>query len=123
MAEESSQRNNNDMLSSIKATVISDGVNVNKELIKRGLVDEDTDDISAAGVKARFSSLQETYGSVWENIAHFDSPINTKLLQVRTAVEDYERTQVFDKEFKDWKHPIQDFFKPSIYTNANRNKI
>ena len=123
MAEDSSQRNNNDMLSSIKATVISDGVNVNKELIKRGLVDEDTDDFSAAGVKARFSSLQETFGSVWENIAHFDSPINTKLLQVRTAVEDYERTQVFDKEFKDWKHPIQDFLKPSIYTNANRNII
>lgn len=123
IAEDSTQRYNNDLLKSAKATVISDGVNVNKLLIKNGLVEEDEKDFSAAGVHARFSSLQRKIGSVWESIAHFDSYANTKLLQVRTASEDYERKRIYGKEFRDWKHPIKDFLKPSLDANINRGLI
>ena len=56
-------------------------------------------------------------------MAHLDTLVNTKLLQVRTAKEDYERSQVYGKEFKDWKHPIKDFLMPAVWTNMNRSAV
>jgi guanyl-specific ribonuclease Sa len=121
VSEDPTQRSNGDFLHSTKATVIADGININRELIKRGWAEEKTDDYSAAGVHARFGGLQRTFGSVWESIAHLDTEVNTKMLQVRTASEDYERKQVYGKDFKSWSHPIKDFVMPSIWMNMNRS--
>lgn len=120
VAEDPTQRKNGDLLGSVKATVISNGVNVNRELIKRGLAEEKTDDFSAPAVHARFNAIERGFGSAWETMAHFDSFINNKLLAVRTAKEDYERRQVYGKDFKSWDHPIEDFVKPFLWTNMNR---
>lgn len=109
-----------DMFKSINAVVYSDGKNINNELIKMGYAEEDEKDFSAAGVKARFNSVERTFGKAWESIAHLDTFANTKLLQARTAVEDYERRHVFNKDFKKWQNPIDDFIKPFIWTNMNR---
>lgn len=120
VAKDELKRNNNDSLKTIKATIYNNGMNLNKELIKRGYADEDEKDFSASGVKARFNAVERTFGSVFENIAHFDSFANTKLLQVRSAYEDYSRKQVYNKEFKEWQEPIKDFILPSIWSNMNR---
>ena len=121
VAEDETQRHNGDFLRSTKATVISDGLNINRELIKRGLAEEKTDDFSAAGIHARFNKLERGFGAAWETMAHFDSMINNKLLAVRTAKEDYERRQVYGKDFKSWEHPIKDFVQPFLWTNMNRS--
>lgn len=119
-AEDESQRNNGDMLKSTKAVVIADGMNINHELIKRGLAKEDDKDFSAAGVHARFNMVQRGFGKAWESFAHMDTLFHTKLLQVRTASEDYERKQVYNKDFKSWNHPVKDFLEPFVWTNMNR---
>lgn len=120
VAEDTMKRKNNDILKTTKAVVYSNGVNINKELIKRGLAEEDKEDFSATGVYARFNSLQRAFGKAWENVAHFDSAANTKLLQVRSAAEDYERKHVYNKDFKEWQEPVRDFLKPFIWTNTKR---
>lgn len=120
VAEDTLKRKNKDMLQTTKAVVYSNGMNINRELIKRGLVDEDEKDFSATGIKARFNSLERGFGKAWENIAHFDSFANTKLLQVRSAAEDYERKHVYNKDFKEWQDPVKDFLNPFVWTNMNR---
>jgi hypothetical protein len=120
VAKDDTQGENVDLLKTKKAVIISDGMNINHELIKRGWAKEDTEDFSAAGIHARFNSVQRGFGKVWENFAHMDTMFHTKLLQVRTASEDYERKQVYGKDFKSWQHPIKDFVMPSIWTNTNR---
>ena len=123
ISKDLSRRNNNDMYNSTKAVVYSNGMNINKELIKRGLAEEVENDFSPTGIRARFNALEIGFGKAWENIAHFDSLANTKLLQVRTAAEDYERKQVYGKDFKSWENPIKDFVKPSMWKNMNRNPL
>lgn len=115
-----SERHNTDMHKSVNAIIYSNGMNINKELINRGLAEEQEDDYSATAVKARFNPFQRVFGSIWESVAHFDSIANTKMLQVRTALEDYERNQVYGDDFRKWENPIQDFVKPAIWSNINR---
>ncbi len=73
------------------------------------------------------SWFEKTMGSFWENIAHnVDSPIEqltplspaAKLLHMRTATEDYERTQVYGTESAFWNRPWENFIKPFGTTAA-----
>lgn len=69
------------------------------------------------------SWFAETIGSYWETIAHkadtpaeFLTPVSpaSKLLHMRTAIEDYEKTQVWGTESAFWEHPLRDFLKPAV---------
>lgn len=115
VAKDELKRNNKDSLSTVGAVVYANGMNINKELIKRGLAEEKEGDYSAAGVHARFNSLQRNFGSAWETIAHQDTIINDKILRVRSAKEDYERQQVYGKDFKSWTSPVSDFLVPMMW--------
>lgn len=115
VAKDEHVRTNKDSMKTMNAVVYANGMNINRELIKRGLADEKEKDYSAAGVHARFNSLQRNFGSAWETIAHQNTIINDKVLRVRSAKEDYERQQVYGKDFKDWKHPVEDFLKPMLW--------
>lgn len=106
---------------SLKAIVIdSQGTNINRAMLKQGVAREKEDDWSAPAVNARFSAAQIAFGSAWETIAHANTYINTKFLQVRSAAEDYERREVYGKNFQSWNNPIEDYLKPSIYSAINR---
>lgn len=79
--------------------------------------------------------LGSLFGKYWETIAHgIETPMEyltplspgAKLVHMRTAVEDYERTQVFGKEAGFWQHPIEDFLKPftrSLLASAGDREI
>ena len=63
------------------------------------------------------------FGGYWELLAHnaetaIDqlTPISpgAKLVHTRTALEDYERTQVYGSENAFWQHPWRDFLRPFI---------
>jgi hypothetical protein len=67
------------------------------------------------------SWFERTIGSYWETLAHnaetpfeYLTPISpaSKLVHMRTAVEDYERTQLYGTQNAFWGHPIRDFFSP-----------
>lgn len=96
------------------------GVNINRQMVKQGLAVYKESDNSATSIHARFSRGERLLGSIWESITHLDTYVNTKLFHVRSAVEDYEREEVYGKSFKLWQHPIRDYLMPSIYHNIHR---
>jgi hypothetical protein len=74
------------------------------------------------------SWFARTIGSYWETLAHgaetpleYLTPISpaAKLLHTRTAVEDYERTQLYGTESAFWQHPIRDFLRPFVSSTAH----
>ena len=113
----------NDTLKTIRASVVSNGFNVNRKMLEEGVAKEDEDDYSPAAVHARFNAVQRAVGSTWERFAHLHTPIHTKLLQVRSGYESYKRREVYGKDFQRWENPISDFLMPLINENIERGPI
>jgi|GEM_PF-2332354 len=89
--------------------------NINRDILQRGLMKENETDFSAPAVFARFTQAEISKGARWERIAHFESPLNTKFLQVRTALEEYERDQVYGKDWSTWENfMIDDYLIPGF---------
>ena len=74
------------------------------------------------------SWFAKTLGSYWETMGHaaetpaeFLTPVSpgAKLLHMRTAIEDYEKTQVFGTDSAFWEHPIRDFLKPALQSTMH----
>ncbi|MNQ41740.1 hypothetical protein D3C85_554270 [compost metagenome] len=105
-------RINSDTYQTISAVLYNKGININRQLLDAGVAKEREDDYTPASVHARFSNTDIAIGSVWESIAHIDSPYNTKLLQVRSPLESYERREVYNKDWQEWTEPVDDFFIP-----------
>lgn len=76
--------------------------NINKQLVQKGYARELDSDYSPAGIHARFTDAELQVGKVWEFIAHQDTPINTKVLQVRSALESYKRRDLYGKDWQPW---------------------
>lgn len=62
-------------------------------------------------------------GRAWEWLAHRDTLFNTKFLPVRTAVEDWERENVYGATFPTWQTPVDSFLKPMAYKATQRNPV
>lgn len=102
-----------DTYGTMRAVVFKNMKNINNELIERGMVKELESDDSAVGVHARYSPKEIRQGKRWETMAHYDSALNTKFLKVRSAVEDYERDQIYGKSWATWQNfGIDDYLKP-----------
>lgn len=65
--------------------------------------------------------IQKTFGGYWELLSHnaetaLDNltPVapGAKLVHRRTAIEDYEKTQLYGTENAFWNHPMRDFIRP-----------
>ena len=112
---------NNDTYRTIDAVLYKNNININMQLIEAGLAREKVDDFSPAAVHARFTRGEIGFGSLWEKFAHMDTPYHTKLLQVRSPLESYERREVYGKDWQDWKKPVSDFFVP-WYQNIIRKE-
>lgn len=69
------------------------------------------------------SPLGHAIGRGAEWFAHRDSYFNTKFLPERTAVEDWERENVYGSTFPQWEHPIDDFLNPIAYKATQRHPI
>jgi hypothetical protein len=104
-----------DTYSTARAVVFKDLTNINQDILRRGLMKENQTDWSAPGVWSRFTRDEIKEGSRWESIAHFESGLNTKFLQVRTALEEYEQDQVYGKDWADWHNFMtSDYLFPSF---------
>jgi hypothetical protein len=67
--------------------------------------------------------FESIVGRYWETLAHnaetpfeFLTPISpaSKFVHMRSAVEDYERNQVYGTEMAFWQNPIRDFVRPFV---------
>ncbi|SFJ66124.1 hypothetical protein SAMN02799624_05435 [Paenibacillus sp. UNC496MF] len=99
-----SQRISDDQYGTMRAVVFDGLKNINQDILRRGLMKENLTDFSAPSVFARFTPDEIAEGTRWESIAHYESPLNTKFLQVRTALEEYERDQVYGKDWATWRN-------------------
>lgn len=99
------------------------GRNLNKYLIDNELAKEKENDFSPAAVHARFTPGEIKFGAMWESFAHMDTILHTKLLQVRSPLESYERREVYGKDWQEWTDPIDDFLIPAIQNAATHNPL
>lgn len=58
-----------------------------------------------------------------EYIAHRDTFFNTKFLNKRTAVEDWERRNVYGATFPEWQRPYESFIEPMINRASQRDPL
>lgn len=114
---------NRDTYKSISAVVKLRGKNLNKEMMKRHLAEEKEDDDSPAGIHARYTDGEITYGKTWESISHIDSFFNTKFMQVRSPLEMYKRLDLYGREWQEWTHPVKDFLVPAAQKTASKGFI
>lgn len=66
------------------------------------------------------SIIKRVVGRAKERIEHSDTYFNTKFLQKRTAIEDWERDNVYGATFPEWQNPIDDFLKPMVNRSTQR---
>lgn len=58
-----------------------------------------------------------------EYLAHRDTLVNTKFMQKRTAVEDWERRNVYGATFPEWQRPVESFISPMIAKATQRSPL
>lgn len=102
VAEDPTKRISRDTYGTMRAVVFTELGNINQQIIRKAEMVENQNDFSAAGVHARFTPQEIRGAARWESVAHFSSPLNTKFLQVRTALEEYERDQIYGKQLLTW---------------------
>ena len=106
-----------DSTRSIRAIVNAKGKNINQRLLKKGLATEKKTDESPAGIHAKYSKGDIAFGSAMESLTHGLSElpfVGDKFFQIRSPYEQYRKREVYNKDFKSWNHPIQDFLIPTV---------
>lgn len=111
----------NDSTKSIRAVVYSNGRNVNKTMLNKGLATEKEDE-SPAGIHARYTKNEIAFGSAMERVTHFIGGIpfiGNKFFQVKSPYEQYRDREVYGKDFQSWNNPIRDYLKPEMIDKVN----
>ncbi len=110
----------------VAAVISSDGENINRLLVERGLA-ESTAEGEALDPMMATGFGQRTFGGFWESLAHgAETPLESfvpaapiaKFVRQRTALEEYQRTEVYGKEVALWQKPIDHFIAPGLSTTA-----
>lgn len=60
---------------------------------------------------------------LWERFKHMDTYFHKKLLPDTTAVEDWERHNIYGSSFPEWQRPIESFVKPAVYKATDKNPL
>lgn len=94
---------------------------VNRRLIHSEYASPDVDDRNPLSSKVvRGDSL---IGRLWEKAAHMDTLVNTKFMRVRTALEEFERGEVFGTDQSRWDHLISNYVEPTINSIIAKNPV
>lgn len=88
---------NDDTYKTISVVAKAGDKNINKDMLRKGYAEEKENDDSPASIHARYSKGEITYGRIFESIAHLDTYANTKFMQARSALEMYERNDVYGR--------------------------
>jgi hypothetical protein len=113
-----------DSYGTMRAVVFKNLQNINQQIIMNGQMKENINDYSAPGVFSRFTKGEIQKGAKWESLAHAESPLNTKFLQVRTALEEYERDQIYGKDWATWENfMISDYAIPAFQSGIRGNVL
>lgn len=83
---------------------------LNEELLEEGMPPDVGG--SALSYYARTGPIERMAGTSWEAITHNWNPLTTKFVQRRTALEHYERSQVYGLDYAPWSQPYSSFIRP-----------
>lgn len=124
IAKDENKRVSKDTYKTMNAVILDGTYNINQDIIQRGFMRENENDFSAPGIQSRFTKDEISQGKRWETMAHADNPFNTKFLQVRTAVEEYERDQIYGKNWATWDNlAIRDYLLPTVEGLGRRDGL
>jgi hypothetical protein len=110
----------------VAAVVSAGGININRELVERGLA-ESMDTGKALDPMMAASGVQRAFGNFWENLTHSaETPLESftplapvaKFVHQRTALEEYQRAEVYGREVSLWQKPFDHFIAPGLTTTA-----
>lgn len=107
---------------SIDAYVSSRGVSLNQKMLESGLAKK-ASTYTPLDRSQQENPTKQMLGRVREVLGHRNTLFNNKFMPERTAVEDWERRNVYGATFPQWQHPIRDFLKPMVYKAANRDVV
>lgn len=103
-----------------RAVIFVDNVNVNQELIDKGLA-RMRKDLSGAEAQAMYSSVQQAMGKYAETLAFtgeggplrfVPTPFHTKYWNERTALALYQEQEVYGSRMRRWQRPFHDMVAP-----------
>ena len=115
-------RISDDTYGTMRAVVFKGIESLNRQIIERGEMKESQTDFSVPGVWARFTPEEIAAGARWETVAHAETAFNTKFLQVRTALEEYERDQIYLQDWSTWQNfGVTDYAIPAVQRLAGRD--
>jgi hypothetical protein len=84
--------------------------------------------ILAAKQDEKISPARSVIGGYWESLAKaLQNPLEaivpvapgSKLLNMKSAIQEYKQTQVFGPDIAFWEHPIENFIRPFIRETAD----
>lgn len=110
----------------VQAVVSAAGRNLNRALLERGLAQEQETSKTLDATMAT-SGIQRGFGALWERFTHqSETPLETftpfaptaKFIHQRSALEEYQRDEVYGKEVGMWQTPIRSFLAPGLSTTA-----
>ena len=65
--------------------------------------------------QVEYNPLERFVGSEWEKLSHLNIPyFSNKFLHERSALEEYERSNIYGSSSGDWSHPIRSFLEPMV---------
>lgn len=69
------------------------------------------------------SPIRFGINKIGETLAHSDNFIMSKISGKRTAIEDWERSNVYGTTFPQWSSPIKSYIEPMAYESTQKNPI
>lgn len=91
---------------------------VNRIALREGVAKEDESDQSDEARRLRQSPVERAVNAVGDWFAHLDTPLHTKLLKVRSPLEEWKRSFVFGTIAGDWFSPVSSYLLPALRTVA-----
>jgi hypothetical protein len=94
---------------------------VNRKVINDGLATEDRS--SRTPIASQFLYGNSFLGRMWEWLAHSDNMISNKFMRTRTALEQFERGEVFGTDQSRWDHLYQNFVEPTVNSFISKDPL
>jgi hypothetical protein len=104
----------------LDAVVEAHGTNINKALLRSDYGYEAQTE-NPVDYLVTQNVLKRKALAVGETLTHRNTMLNNKFMPYRSAVEDWERMEVYGTSFPQWQHPFRDFVKPLGFRAMNRN--
>ena len=111
----------------VQAIISAAGRNINRELLERGLAQAAETSVTL-DAKMAVGPVERGFGAVWERFTHgAETPMESftplapiaKFVHQRSALEEYQRTEVYGKDVALWQTPVKSFLAPGFSTMAH----